>query len=177
MKFTDDIETKIFNALALENSRYGKIMKDYFKETVQGGLDNINLGDIRKGESVLEELKGKIPRSKLSEMNVKEPPLDKYLDMPRLSMSAKKEEAFNSKWYIHPLRWNQEGGRRALSGDASLMKPKKVKENNTMGKILKEVEKSEDMWEKVSKVERRIQEVTQSKETRLRDNLVDFMFK
>ena len=52
IKFTDDIEKKIYSALSMESSRYGKMMKDFFKETIDGSLD-VNLGDIRKGESVV----------------------------------------------------------------------------------------------------------------------------
>ena len=33
------------------------------------------------------------------------------------------------------------------------------------------------MWDKVSVVERKIRDVTQGRDTRLRDNLVDFMLK
>ena len=137
---------------------------------------DVNLGDIRKGESVIEELRTKIPRSKLSEMNIKEPALNKYLDLPRISESAKKEEKFNSKWYIDPLKWNQseKKGRRAETVE---VQPKKIKQNNILGRILNDVEQSRDVWEKVSSVERKIKDVTQSRDTRLRDNLVDFMFK
>ena len=52
IKFSDDIEKKIYSALAMESSRYGKMMKDFFKETIEGQMD-VNLGDIRKGESVV----------------------------------------------------------------------------------------------------------------------------
>ena len=72
-------------------------------------------------------------------MNIREPPLNKYLDLPRISESAKKEEKFNSKWYIHPLQWNQSekkgSGRRALT-----VETKKIKQNNILGRILNDVE-------------------------------------
>lgn len=74
LKFSDDIEKKIYSALLVDSSRYGKMMKDFFEETVKGNLE-MNLGDISKGETALEELRTKIPRSRLSEMTVKEPAL------------------------------------------------------------------------------------------------------
>ena len=46
-----------------------------------------------------------------------------------------------------------------------------------LGRILKDVEGSQDVWEQVSSVERRIEDVRPGRGTRLRDNLVDFMFK
>ena len=51
-------------------------MKDLFEETVKWNLE-MNLGDILKEETALEELKTKISRSRLSEMTVKQPALKK----------------------------------------------------------------------------------------------------
>ena len=62
--------------LLLDSSRYGKMMKDLFEETVKWNLE-MNLGDILKEETALEELKTKISRSRLSEMTVKQPALKK----------------------------------------------------------------------------------------------------
>ena len=76
MKFSDDIEKKIYSALLVDSSRYGKMMKDLFEETVKWNLE-MNLGDILKEETALEELKTKISRSRLSEMTVKQPALKK----------------------------------------------------------------------------------------------------
>lgn len=62
--------------LLVDSSRYGKMMKDLFEETVKWNLE-MNLGDILKEETALEELKTKISRSRLSEMTVKQPALKK----------------------------------------------------------------------------------------------------
>lgn len=81
---------------------------------------------------------------------------------------------FNTRWYLKPEDWNNT--ERSPSPPASPNSPKKNKgtSNSILSKIVKEAEKSQNVWDKVSIVEQKIKDAIESKETHLRDNLIDF---